>query len=363
MKRNVWKIVTACVLLASTCFLFASCAGSEKVKSGAGEVWEGVKEGVTEGVESLSGKETSGLSIDTSEVTEHISLTSLSTVASSESGTVTQIIKATVTPDFVSGVNDGIDRSTTWSAYWIENPYEEGTSVSDYITVDPCRGTGSNALGHQDGSNYCAVTCLQPFEGTIGVRVKTVDGGYTAECKVTFAGVPTEVTLTRVDSNKLDSVNSKTKLYAGLTYEFTLDVDNPFHKIGSDYGQYELVSYGTTGDIAYQKMNYDSSSSTENKSINLSDRTSEFFTVSLNGNSLKISVKKGLDDSTMIDEVFGSNSSSSSEYECYVNSLLTGTFYVTVRDKISGVESTYNFLTYKQSFVSAVALSDPSLAF
>lgn len=84
---------------------------------------------------------------------------------------------ATVLPENAS------DKSVSWSVCWADG--SNSPDVSEYLTVTP----------KSDGSNIASVKCYKPFDKNIKISVVSSDGGFTANCIVSYIGISTGLTL------------------------------------------------------------------------------------------------------------------------------------------------------------------------
>lgn len=358
-KKNMKTMITrilACALLVATLGLFlASCTAGDKVKDTAGKAWDTAVDGAEKIYDAAKDKMTT-------EQTEGIGLISLlslytGTETVDEKDVMYQIIQATVLPESAT------DKSTTWQAYWIDNQTgSEDAAVTDYVTVMPC--TGESPYTSQSGSNFCKVTCKQPFAGsTIGVRVTTVIGGFTAECKVTYEGKPVYLGYHKILEDGYEHITGKITLDSGSETSFELALDNAFHNVGADFGTFEIVSTEmVNGVIKADKMFYNTTGEKFQETLDhydISKHVSDFVTVTLEGDVLKVKVEKAI-ESWIGDSV---GSPSSGNYFRFNSFAESGKpyFAITVKDTVSGVVNVLYFEI--ESAVQSVFLSDTALTF
>lgn len=354
--KNLVTRILACALLVATLGLsLASCTIGDKVKDTADKAWDTAKDGAEKIYDAAKDKMTT----EQTEGIGQISLLSLYTGTETvdEKDVVYQIIQATVLPDSAT------DKSTTWEVYWIDNQTgSEDAAVTDYVTVMAC--IGDQPYTAQPGANYCKVTCKQPFAGsTIGVRVTTVVGGFTAECKVTYEGVPTYLGFHKVlAEGGYEHVTGQQRLEIGAT-DFALALDNPLHGVGSNYGQFAVTSVQFEGKI---RLYYDLGGTKHyvpNEYVDLSDYAAElsskgdeslnvsnFITASIGDGTLQVQCKRAVSGYT----IAGDSVMYTVETEAPV------VFTVTVKDTVSGVLNTLRFSILD---VSSVSLSDSTLTF
>ena len=138
-----------------------------------------------------------------------------------EQKTVSKKIQAIIEPS--TAKNASVD----WSVEWGE---KQNGAVTDYLTVTP----------DSDGSLSATVTCKQPFTGEIVVVCVTRQGGYVATCTVTYAGQPTDITLT----GSTQETDGAYRFGIGNTYEYTVEMSNPFGSVGEKFNN---VTVSVTG--------------------------------------------------------------------------------------------------------------------
>ena len=138
-----------------------------------------------------------------------------------EQKTVSKKIQAIIEPS--TAENASVD----WSVEWGE---KQNGAVTDYLTVTP----------DADGSLSATVTCKQPFTGEIVVVCITRQGGYVATCTVTYAGQPTEITLT----GSTQETEGAYRFGIGNTYEYAVEMSNPFGAVGEKFND---ISVSVTG--------------------------------------------------------------------------------------------------------------------
>lgn len=359
MKNNLKKSITrilACALLIATLGLsLASCTIGDKVKDTADKAWDTAVDGAKKIYDAAKDK----ITMEQTDDLGQISLLSLYTGTETvdEQDVMYQVIKATVLPESAT------DKSTTWEVYWIDNQTgNEDAAVTDYVTVMAC--TGDQPYTAQPGSNYCKVTCKQPFAGsTIGVRVTTVVGGFTAECRVTYAGTPSYLGYHKILEDGYEHITGKITLDSGSETSFELALDNAFHNVGADFGTFEIVSTEmVNGVIKADKMFYNTTGEKLQETLDhydISKHVSDFVTVTLEGDVLKVKVEKAI-ESWIGDSV---GSPSGGNYFRFNSFAESGKpyFAITVKDTVSGVVNVLYFEI--ESAVQSVFLSDTALTF
>ena len=166
-----------------------------------------------------------------------LTFSSDATTAADTGHTASVTLTATVLP--VEATNKLVDWSVAWG---VANQHGE-ENVTDYVTVTP----------QSDGSNVATVTCHKAFgNDEIIVTVTTRDGGFSANCQVLYAGVPTIIKISPTGANvitdsKWDNI-SIVEVECPKTYSFEIALDNEFGLVGSAFTpQYKLsaVAYGS----------------------------------------------------------------------------------------------------------------------
>ncbi len=191
---------------------------------------------------------------------------------------VEQSLTATVLP--ATATNKKVD----WSVAWADG--QSGT-VTDYVTVTPS----------SDGSTTASVKCYQAFSGNVVVTVTTRESGYTAECIITFVGVPTDLTATGTFAESGDGY-----YYFGVgdTYTYNVDLNNIFGTVGVDYQDINM-SFGGYGSVVLGNYDYYSQSGTSRwydttfNTVTLESLKDKFMTVSYADGVLSITTVKTIE--------------------------------------------------------------------
>ncbi len=260
-------------------------------------------------------------------------------------------LQATVLPESAT------DKSVTWSV----SATEEGVDASEYIRLLTFDGAAENKV---------TVLALKPFEGhEFRIVCTTNIGGFTAECKVTYVGEPSCINAyyTNADGEEIllpgfvaESSAYKPALPVGSTSDFRLAMDNVFHRVGADYGNYKVVSMSMTGIINVKHYTYSMGDVTEGDSSQLYLATvdaNQFITASIEGDTLHINVK-----ATYENFMFNLNGGYAGSYDKYVSDCGEAPYFiVTVEDQVSGKHCVVRFNIY--SSVASVSLSENALTF
>ena len=289
---------------------------------------------------------------------------------------ISKNLTATVYPE------DATNKEVDWFLEW-ETATDE--DISNYLILEV----------PQDGSRTCTVTCIKSFEGlSAKVTVITRDGGFSASCLVTFAGVPKYMFL-QMDGQSddyTDYFRVTNGSYSGSYYlknDLGTSIDGS-NAIGSKYGNYEIESvhadlkyYVTVtgvnnGTIVHQEdvlVSLSQSSPTFNITrthdnidfdLDLIINKDTFVDVSLNENTLSINIKK-----TQGSALFGAGASTRTgwrveykgayypgqgggqEYPCMIR--------VLAKETVSGKQSYVTFVMVTSA--SDVTLEPSSLEF
>lgn len=168
-----------------------------------------------------------------------------------EQKTVSKKIQAIIEPSTAKNV------TVDWSVEWGEKQKAE---VTDYLTVTP----------DSDGSLSATVTCKQPFTGEIVVVCVTRQGKYVATCTVTYAGQPTEITLTGITQE----TDGAYRFGIGNTYEYAVEMSNPFGAVGEKFNDI-AVSVTGVGQVVLGYMEHFQAQN-KDKWYDASDTTVEY---------------------------------------------------------------------------------------
>lgn len=141
-------------------------------------------------------------------------------------GYPTQTITATISPSTAENQN------VTWSVAWGGS---QSGNVNEYITVTPS----------SSGSKTATITCKKGFTGNIIITCTTVQNHLTAECVVTYEGIPTKIEL---GSNSWNWSGTGDLVVIGqTTYTSPVTLTNGAGTIGSTYTslQATVTGYGS----------------------------------------------------------------------------------------------------------------------
>lgn len=164
------------------------------------------------------------------------------TRAASETEYNTVMLTATVMPEDVE--NKAVDWTIEWQVP--DSEFATGKTVTDYCTVTPTA----------DGALTAKVRCLQPFEEYIDVKATTREGGYVATCTVTFAGKPSEFTITSSEASESGGYYNLGVTNPVRDYTFELNLTNEWNQVGDKFYDFTVEVQGH-GEFQVQDMRKD----------------------------------------------------------------------------------------------------------
>lgn len=275
--------------------------------------------------------------------------------ASDFSVTVTPVMEKTL--QAIVYPESATDKSVTWSV----SATEEGVDVSEYIRLLTFDGAAENKV---------TVLALKPFAGhEFRIVCKTNIGGFTAECKVTYVGEPSRINAYYTNADGVETLLPgfvaessayMPTLLVGSTSDIRLAMDNVFHNVGADYGNYKVVSMSMTGIINVRHYTYSMGDVTEGDISQLYLATvdaSQFIAATVDGDTLHIKV-----NATYKNAKFNLAGGYSGSYDQYVSDCGDVPYFVvTVEDQVSGKQGVVRFKI--DTSVTAVSLSESNLVF
>ena len=137
-----------------------------------------------------------------------------------------------------------------FSVAWGTAPTHGKESVTDYVTVTQ----------ESDGSLNATISCKKAFgSDKIIVTVTTRDGGFTANCTVSFVGVASTMSITNSSLNPISDTKRGVYYQLGTnkTYNFTVNLGNIFNTVGS---KNLTVTLGGVGELYFGDEFVDGSS-------------------------------------------------------------------------------------------------------
>ena len=277
--------------------------------------------------------------------TKHVKLMAATPMTvSTTTNTASQTLVATVYPSSAS--NKAVD----WSVAWADS--SKTASVSDYVTVTP----------KSNGSTTATVTCYKAFSGNIVVTVKTRESGFTADCIVTFVGVPTEIKVTSNLTEQSDGYH----VGIGNTYTFNVAGDNPFHSVGADYQNVTATLTGVGSVILSYKEYYISSGNTNwfdtsDKEVTLDSLKDNFITVNYANGILTVNTLKAIESYYESEKLMdgGRTKSYSNIFRSYVSDCY---FTVTLKEAKSGLTKTIK-IRFDDTVVAGVEMGENEMTF
>ena len=191
---------------------------------------------------------------------------------------ITASITATVIP--TTARNKLVD----WSVEWAESGVSG--NINSYVTVTP----------EFDGSTNATIACYQPFSNNIVVVVTTRESGYTAECLLTYVGIPTIMSVTSSDA----TIDGDTiTVGVGNNYDMTVALSNVLGAAGSNYQDVNVI-LGATGNLLlgnYEKRSDGNSfwHDGETQTVTLDSLKDNFIEVAKTGSTITITTKKSIE--------------------------------------------------------------------
>lgn len=261
---------------------------------------------------------------------------------SQRTNTATKTIYAEVLP------STAVNKNVTWSVKWES---ENSENVSNYVTVSP----------NSENQTYADVTCYAPFNGNIVVTVTTQDGGYSADCLVTFVGVPTEIIIDTNVSNNGTNYN----LGLGGTYTLNVQPNNPFYQVGNDYKNLE-VSLFANGTLTIGTYNFNYGTGVgegtwewENvKTVSLDTILDKFIIMSYENGVITLSTGSKELNGEYYESYYSTDGGRTKYYTNKVKEINTEcSFGISIREPVSGVVRVIN-LNLDKTIVASVDITE-----
>jgi hypothetical protein len=332
IQRKLFMIALCFLLLVAFCFNMVACDGNKLLQQ-------------AEEIQSANIVQT--MSLKTEFVnTENVKLMAASpAVMATSTGVITQKITATVLP--ATATNKQVD----WTVAWADSGNK--SNVSDYVTVTP----------DSDGSTSATVTCKAAFTGNIVITATTRQNGYTADCIVSYVGIPANIEII----TNLTEASDGYHVAVGNSYTFGTELSNPFGEVGNAYQKLEVsvVGVGTiqlsTKDVSSSSGNttwYDSA----NKNVDLNTLANNFVQASISTDgTVTVNVVKS------IESYYGSmtriDSGRTRHYEeCFRNYVTNCYFKIILTEPKSGISTSFN-LVLDENAVAGVSLGSTEMFF
>lgn len=224
-------------------------------------------------------------------------------------------ITATITPA------DAKNKNVTWTVEWDSESKLKDKSVTDYVTVT---ADSTNSL-------KATVVCKKAFRGSaIVVTVTTEEGGYAANCNVTYEGKPSAIDVNSGNALKVNLVGANS---------YAVSLSNVFDDLGEQYYNEVTVKSFTWGGAyyggKYNTMNGGSWEELGTNNIADLQNIEMYLDVAYANQTLTVNNKKSIVESAYQDMT---GSSQGALYYGYVKSDVK--MYVDVTLECIGVEKT-----------------------
>ena len=212
--------------------------------------------------------------------TKNIKLMAATPMMANAENSVSQTLVATITPSTAT------NRKVDWSIAWLDATAAGNKKVTDYVTVTP----------QSEGSLMATVTCYAAFEHDILITVTTREGGFQADCIVTFTGFPDSIS---ISSSVLTPVNGNIYgLGVGIEYDFDINLNNVFGVVGEKYHDY-TVGVQATGTLTVGTLEDDPRASAgvwySERTANLSEFTDKILSYSIEDDVLHVKFNKSIE--------------------------------------------------------------------
>ena len=238
--KKIFIFATSLILVVVLCFSVVGCSVQTAISTVTDFEATSFDEVVVESTEEETVTENSGRH---ETVKREMKLMANGTASYANDYTAQTLI-ATVTPASAT-VKDVI-----WSIAW-ESPNQSAV-LSDYFAVVPS----------YEGSNVAEVRCYrepQFANNNAIVTATTVDGGYTASCRVIFRGKPTSMSFMAGNMNIDDDGNFLCDTEGWHQYEINIIYENVQNYVHTDYKQTTIEILSLTGNVLVANAYEDSS--------------------------------------------------------------------------------------------------------
>ena len=265
--------------------------------------------------------------------------------AAANSSYIEQTLTATVLPATAS------NKKVDWSVAWADT--SNTANVSDYVTVTP----------HADGSTTATVTCKAAFSGNIVITATTRQNGYTADCIVSFVGIPANIEII----TNLTPASDGYHVAVGNSYTFGTELSNPFGAVGNAYQTLEVSVEGVGQIKVASKEVYVSSGNTKwyddlAKNIDLNTIASKFIDASIaTDGTITVNVKKSIESYyATLERIDGGRT----QYytDCFRDYVTNCYFKIVLTEPKSGVSTSFN-LVLDENAVTGVSLASSEMYF
>ena len=330
-KRKISIVLTSMLVLAALCFSMVACNVDTVPNQDNTE---------TENTLEVASLKTEFVN------TDNIKLMAASApVMAADTGVITQKISATVTP--ATATNKKVD----WTVAWADS--SNTNNVSNYVTVTP----------DSDGSTSATVTCKAAFSGNIVITATTRQNGYTADCIVSFVGVPANIKIV----TNLTPASDGYHVAVGNSYTFGTELSNPFGAVGNAYQTLEVSVEGVGQIKVASKEVYVSSGNTKwyddlAKNIDLNSIASKFVDASIaTDGTITVNVKKSIESYyASLERIDGGRT----QYyqDCFREYVTNCYFKIVLAEPKSGVSTSFN-LVLDENAVTGVSIASTEMFF
>lgn len=270
MKNKKTLVLVCAILVTVLCVsvILTGCTALNKAKEKAKEIVDSATENLEFEFKNSSGLKLEAADALTNEGNGHY---------------VDKELKAIITPI------DAPNQNVTWTIEWYGEPEEENAPVSDYVI-----------LRDSDIVTRKYVRCIKGFlNSKIVITATTEDGGFTADCLVTYTGIPT--TANRTYQGTTYGMNEIIPVTTAVDNSIVFSLTNGFNLVAPKYNQMTIVSSTVKGKINARKKVLINGTVTESEDLIIDFENtlifdeiisaSYFADISLVGNSLRIAGK------------------------------------------------------------------------
>ena len=330
-KRKISIVLTSMLVLAALCFSMVACNVDTVPNQDNTE---------TENTLEVASLKTEFVNTDNIKL-----MAAAAPVMAADTGVITQKISATVTP--ATATNKKVD----WTVAWADS--SNTNNVSNYVTVTP----------DSDGSTSATVTCKAAFSGNIVITATTRQNGYTADCIVSFVGVPANIKIV----TNLTPASDGYHVAVGNSYTFGTELSNPFGAVGNAYQTLEVSVEGVGQIKVASKEVYVSSGNTKwyddlAKNIDLNSIASKFVDASIaTDGTITVNVKKSIESYyASLERIDGGRT----QYyqDCFREYVTNCYFKIVLTEPKSGVSTSFN-LVLDENAVTGVSIASTEMFF
>lgn len=241
----------------------------------------------------------------------------------------------------------------------IEQSDDFSSSVDEPVTVTPTA----------DGALTATVTCYGAFDGVVYVKATIRGIGSFATVPVTFKGIPSSLS---IGSSTLTKSGEYYNANATGDYTINLSLDNAFHSVGSEYGNYQ-ITVQKYGKIKFTGWSFNSmfgqmmpvgSSSDEEKDFSALTPQNEFIQFSVVNGNIAVKVNSSYTSYSYGRYIDGSSTGlGSTTYSMRFKEVISTCYYlVTIKDTVSNLTTTVK-VGFGSAMETTVALSENSIEF